>query len=195
MPDFSPLPTQRLAGTISVARPAAPKSTSLSSPATEVMTDLTYIHAAVITPSSSMESANAYMIQRGVRLLLVLNPNRSLAGLITSTDILGEKPLRFIQERRVRHDEVLVSDIMTPLDKLDAILLDEVTGTKVGHVIASLRDSGRQHTLVVERDAGGQTTVRGIFSRSQIERQLGMQIQSTGLAHSFAEIEARLAEN
>ena len=195
MPKSITLPVTRLGGSVTVSRPPAPKLVTADSPALDVMTDLTYIHAAVITPSSSLDSANAYMVQRSVRLLLVLNADRTLAGIITAADVLGEKPLRFVQERRVHHDELLVSDIMTPLAQVDAILLQDLQHAKVKHVIAILCESGRQHTLVIEPGKGGTSGVRGILSISQIERQLGAKIQYTGAARSFAEIEARIAPN
>lgn len=195
MRNYHPLPEQRLSGAVFVARPAPPKSVTAESPALDVMTDLKHTHSALIEPQTSMEGAHAYMIQRGVRLLLVLSPERSLAGIITATDILGEKPLRFSEERRVKHSEILVSDIMTPLDKLGAIPIADVKHAKVGEIISSLRESGRQHTLVKETDAHGKTHICGIFSLSQIERQLGMVIESTGVATTFAEIEATLLSN
>ena len=191
MRDYHTLPAQRLTGSVFVARPAPPKLVTLESPALEVMTDLRHMHAAVIEPQVTMESANAYMLQRGVRSLLVLNQDRALGGLITATDILGEKPLRFSEERRVKHHDILVSDIMTPLDRLEAIPFEEARHAKVGHVISSLRDSGRQHTLVIDKLLG-KVQVCGIFSLSQIEKQLGAPIESTGVANSFAEIEATL---
>ena len=187
MRTYHPLPEQRLNGAVFVARPAPPKSVAPESPALDVMTDLRFTHSALIEPHASVDAAHAYMVQRGVRMLLVLSPERSLAGIITATDILGEKPLRFSQERRVKH-----SDIMTPLESLGAIPLADVKHAKVGEVIASLRDGGRQHTLVMETDAHGKTDICGIFSLTQIERQLGMQIQSSGVATTFAEIEATL---
>ena len=191
MRDYHTLPAHRLTGSVFVARPAPPKLVTLESPALEVMTDLRHMHAAVIEPQVTMESANAYMLQRGVRSLLVLNQDRALGGLITATDILGEKPLRFSEERRVKHHDILVSDIMTPLDRLEAIPFEEARHAKVGHVISSLRDSGRQHTLVIDKLLG-KVQVCGIFSLSQIEKQLGAPIESTGVANSFAEIEATL---
>jgi CBS domain-containing protein len=192
MRDYHPLAAHRLNGTVSISRPPAPPSVMLGSPASAVMTDLQHVYAAVIKPHASMETANSYMVQRGVRLLLVLNPDKSLAGLITSTDVLGDKPLRFIQERRVKHSEILVSDVMTPLDRLEAISLEDVARANVGHVIASLHDSGRQHTLVTTTDAQGKTIVCGIFSRSQIEKQTGIPIEASEVAKTFAEIEATL---
>ena len=192
MRNYHPLPQQRLSGSIFVARPAPPKSVTPDSPALDVMTDLRHTHSALIEPQTSMEAAHAYMVQRGVRMLLVMSPERSLAGIITATDILGEKPLRFSEERRVKHSEILVSDIMTPLEKLGAIPVADVKHAKVGEVIASLRDSGRQHTLVMDTLAHGKTEICGIFSITQIERQLGMTIPSSGVATTFAELEATL---
>lgn len=192
MRNYHPLAEKRLSGAIFVARPAPPKSVTPESPALDVMTDLRHTHSALIEPQTSVEAAHAYMVQRGVRMLLVMSPERSLAGIITATDILGEKPLRFSQERRVKHSEILVSDIMTPLDKLGAIPIADVRHAKVGEVISSLRDTGRQHTLVMDTDAQGKTQICGIFSLTQIERQLGAVIESSGVATTFAEIEATL---
>ena len=121
MPDYHILPAQRLTGAVRVASPAPPKSVTLASPALEVMTDLRHVHAGVTEPHMTMEAANVYMMHRGIRSLLVLDQDKLLCGILTATDILGEKPLRFIQQRQVKHNEILVSDIMTPLDRLEAI--------------------------------------------------------------------------
>ncbi len=195
MPNYHALTAQRLTGTVQVSRPVAPKSVTSESPALDVMTDLRKTYAAVIEPQVTMESANAYMKQRGVRSLLVLNQDRILAGFITTADILGEKPLRFIQERGVKHNEILVADIMTPLNHLEAIPIQEVQHAKVGDVIASLRENGRQHTLVMEKNAAGALVVCGIFSLTQIGKQLGIAIPSTEIAKTFAEIEAAVIAN
>jgi predicted transcriptional regulator len=192
MPDYHLLPAQRLTGAVRVISHAPPAPVILTSPALDVMTDLRVINAAVIEPDKTMESANAYMMQRGVRSLFVLAPDKLLCGLITASDILGEKPLRFIQERCVKHNEILVSDMMTPLDHLEAIPIQQVKHAQVGNVIATLLDTGRQHTLVIENDVDGRPMVCGIFSLTQIEKQLGVSIQSTEVAKTFTEIEAAL---
>lgn len=192
MSNYNPLPAQNISGAVRVFQPAAPKHVVLESPALDVMTNLRRINAAVIEPDATMESANAYMIQRRVRLLFVVKQDCTLVGLITATDILGEKPLRFIQERRVKHNEIQVSDIMTSLKNLEAIPLEEVAHAKVGNVVNSLRESGRQHTLVIEKSADGTPTICGIFSLTQIEKQLGIAITPTEAAKTFAEIEATL---
>ena len=190
--DYHTLSARYPTGTVLVSRPPQSKSVTLESSALDVMTDLRHNDAAVIEPHVSMEFANSYMIQRGVRSLLVLNQDHSLRGIITATDILGEKPLRFIQDRRVKHDEITVSDIMTPLERLEVIPIEEVQNAKVGHVVASLCDTGRQHILVMENNADNKPSVCGIFSLTQIERQLGVTISSTKVSENFAEIEEML---
>ncbi|SFE75981.1 CBS domain-containing protein [Nitrosomonas sp. Nm166] len=192
MNGYKSLDVQYLSGTVRISQPVSPNPVTLDSPALEVMTDLRKIHAAVITPSITMEIANTYMMQRGVRTLLVMNDDDSLAGIITATDILGEKPLRFIQERGVKHSEILVMDIMTPLEKLEAIPLEEVERARVGNIMVSLRESGRLHALVIDDNTIGLPRICGIFSWTQIEKQLGMIITPTNVAQSFAEIESTL---
>ena len=189
--DYQPLSAQYLSGKILVSHPSQSKPVTLESSALDVMTDLRHNNAVVIEPYVSMEFANSYMIQCRVRSLLVLH-EQSLIGIITATDILGDKPLRFIQERHVKHNEILVSDIMTPLDRLEAISITEVQNARVGQVVASLRDTGRQHILATESNGDGKSSVCGIFSFTQIERQLGAKISSTKIADSFAEIEESL---
>jgi CBS-domain-containing membrane protein len=195
MRDFRPLPAHALGAHTSVCRPDAPKPVTIDSFALEVMTDLQRVYAAVIEPQESMEAAKQYMIQRGVRLLLVLGQEKNLLGLITANDIQGEKPMRVVQERGIRHSEIIVSDVMTPLDRVQAIPIEEARSAKVGHVIASLKSAGRQHALVVETASSSHTAVRGIFSLSQIARQLGVPIQTTEVAKTFAEIEVMLMAN
>jgi len=46
---------------------------------------------------------------------------------------------------------------------------------------------------VVERDRYGGQIVRGLFSATQIARQLGVSMQMTEVARTFSEIEATLA--
>ncbi|SER68716.1 CBS domain-containing protein [Nitrosomonas sp. Nm51] len=195
MTEYHILPTQRLSGVVRVFESAPAKRVTLQSPALDIMTDLRHSHVATIEPNANIDLANLYMKQRGVRSLFVLNDNHTLRGVITATDILGEKPVRFNQERHLKRSEILVSDIMTPLNSLEAISIDDVRHAKVGHIIASLRDAGRQHTLVMDRENDGSLIICGIFSLTQIEKQLGQAIPLTEVAKTFAEIETTVVSN
>ena len=193
MDHFTALPTHPLNGTAGLCEPdPTAMQYTFESPAARVMTDLAQVNAVVVDPNATMDAAHAIMLKRGVRLLLAMDADKLLAGLITATDILGEKPMTLVRERRIRHDEILVADVMTPVSRLDAFDWKAVQAARVGNVVARLQQARRQHALVTHTTGSGQVLVRGIFSLSQIARQLGIPLQLPEAANSFAEIEAAL---
>jgi signal-transduction protein with cAMP-binding, CBS, and nucleotidyltransferase domain len=133
------------------------------------------------------------MIRRGVRLLLVTDDDRRVHGLITATDILGEKPVTLRMTDGISRQDLKVRDLMVTVDHLEVLNYQDVARAQVGHIVETLNKAGRQHALVCEREPGDIDAVRGIFSLSQIARQLGVTIPPTEIARTFAEIEAALA--
>jgi CBS domain-containing protein len=186
---YSPLSHSLLAAGARVAQPTAPGRVTLDDPAFSVMTDLREVSAATTRHEETIDAAQAVMIRRGVRLLFVLARDGAVAGVITTTDLLGEKPLRFAQQRGISHKDILVEDIMTPASSIEALSMLDVAQMRVGHIVATLKDAGRKHLLVSEENG---RRVRGLFSASQVARQLGMEVQTFEVASSFAEIEAAL---
>lgn len=189
MREYSALTLVRLAAGARVAEPQGPDRVTLDDPAFAVMTDLRSVPAATTTPGESMARAHALMIQRGVRLLFVVDPSGALAGVITATDLLGEKPMTFMQSRGVAHTEITVADIMTPASMLEAIPLQDVAQMRVGHIVATHRAVRRQHIMVAE---DGGRRVRGLFSAAQVARQLGLELHTMEVAQSFADVKAAL---
>ena len=186
-------------------RPQQPQAArvTLESPALDVMTDLARVSPATIRPQAPLEGANRFMISRGVRLLLVIDVRDTVLGVLTATDVLGEKALRVAAERGIRRGELTVADLMTRAEQVEVIEFADVEGARVGHVLETLRRAGRQHALVVDHDVVTassplerplhQAMVRGIFSVSQLARQLGLLLPQAGeVARTFAEIEAAL---
>jgi len=176
---------------------------TLESPALDVMTDLARVSPATIRPQAPLEGANHFMISRGVRLLLVIDVRDTVLGVLTATDVLGEKALRVAAERGIRRGELTVADLMTPAEQVEVIEFADVEGARVGHVLETLRRAGRQHALVVDHEVVAASSplerplrramVRGIFSVSQLARQLGLLLPQAGeVARTFAEIEAAL---
>ena len=167
------------------------------SPATAVMTDLSRVAAVTTRSFATVDEAHRSMIAHGVRALFVVDAQATVLGILTSTDVLGEKPIQVAEQRGKRHDEVFVREVMTPADRLEAMDFEEVQRARVGDIVASLRQSGRQHALVIEAasaDAASPArTVRGIFSLTQIARQLGLPHQAVhDVPRTFAEIEAAI---
>jgi CBS domain-containing protein len=190
MREYSPLDHLPLAARARLARAAGSGRVTLDDPALAVMTDLRVVPAATTSAGESVDRAHAFMLQRGVRLLFVLDREGLLEGLITATDILGEKPLRLTQQRGIGHGELAVADLMTPAPQLEALALQDVAQMRVGHVVATLKQVRRQHVMVCE-DGGG--VVRGLFSAAKVARHLGVQLQAFEVASTFADIEAALA--
>jgi CBS-domain-containing membrane protein len=189
MREYAPLTLTRLEQRSRVAEPMTPGRVTLDDPAFSVMTDLREVSAATTRPDETIDTAHAIMIRRAVRLLFVLDHDGTVCGVITATDLLGEKPMRFMQARGVSHSEILVEDIMTPASMLEALAILDVAQMRVGHIVATLKAVGRKH-LMVSEDGGRR--IRGLFSASQAARQLGIEVQTFEVARSFAEVEAAL---
>ena len=164
------------------------------SPAIEAMTDFSRVPAVTIAAGASLTEANARMISRGVRLLMVTGVDEQVQGLITARDLLGEKPLQLLQARGGRREDLTVADLMVRIGAIDTLYLTEVLNASVGDIFNALKTLGRQHILVEDVDqASGRPRVRGIFSATQIGRQLGVPVLGFDLPQTFAEIEAALA--
>ena len=192
----SPLPTKRLpSGTvIAQARDWQTDPVTLDSPALEVMTDLTTVKAATVGPSMTLRQAEQTMIYLGVRTLFVVSEMPAIEGLVTSTDLHGNQQMRLVQQRNIRYEELCVADVMAGLSDLDAIDYEDMKAATVGNVVATLRRHGRNHLLVSEATAGEQRRrVRGVISRTQIERQLGLPVPVTEVANTFADVVQMLA--
>ncbi len=168
-----------------------PAQATSMSPALDAMTDLTHVTPAGIELDASLHKAEERMKHAQVRLLFVLDGSHRLLGLVTLNDIHGERPLRVQRDLGITHAEIRVRDIMTPIGQLETMSMHDVEDARIGDVILTLKRSGRQHALVVERTPEG-TAIRGIFSVTRISRQLGITVDTSGIASTFAELEAAL---
>jgi CBS domain-containing protein len=165
------------------------------SPAIEAMTDFLRVNLVTIGAGESLVDANARMISRGVRMLIVSAPDDGVLGLITARDIMGEKPMQLAQSRGCKRDELRVTDLMTPIGSVDTLYLNEVLNARVIDILDALKHLGRQHILVEDIDpATGLPRLRGMFSATHIGRLLGVPVLGFELASTFAEIEAALAD-
>jgi len=165
------------------------------SPAIEAMTDFMRVSVVTVGAADSLVEANARMISRGVRMLIVSAPDDGVVGLITARDVLGEKPMQLAQSRGCKRDELLVADLMTPIGSVDTLYLNEVLNVRVIDILDALKHLGRQHILVEDIDpTTGLPRLRGMFSATHIGRLLGVPVLGFELASTFAEIEAALAD-
>lgn len=192
--DYKPLNTRPIDLAAGFHRPAGAPSVRMDSPALDAMTDLARVQVATTTPETSLTQATQAMIDRGVRLLLVVNADGRLAGLITARDTMGERPIKHIHANGGSYADLRVRDCMTPARAIEVLTMEQISRAEVGHMVATLKSLGRQHALVVDKDplSGGEM-IRGIFSTTQIGRQLGVNVQAFEVAKTFAEIEMALS--
>jgi len=172
---------------------AALDRVTMNSPALEVMTDLRRSRAVTIAPDTPVPIALTVMIHANVRLLVVLGTAGLVCGLISARDLGGEEPLRIAARERIAHESVQVAQVMTPIDGMRPLDLGQVEHAMVRDVVRHLIDTRRQHVLVLERLAAADYAACGIFSATQIGRQLGHElVLDDGRAQSFSELERLL---
>jgi len=191
---YGPVPSQPMRTGAVVLQPPLEVASpvTLDDSALTVMTDLTRVPAVLVDPDVDIEAAMRMMIRRNVRSLFVVDVNSEILGLITATDLLGEKPLQHIQQHGGRRDDIRVRELMTPHARLEVLPMAQVARACVGQVVATLVQASRQHAMVVEDGPDGRQQVRGVFSATQLEKQLGQLVPAESVAHTFAQIEAAL---
>lgn len=192
---YHPLATVVLNADSSYSHPAElPIVLHWEDPALMAMNDLKIANAITIDPEASITEAELEMRVCHSHLLLVVDQEQKVRGLLASEDLLGELPLKIAQERKFKRAQIPVKLIMTPREKVVALTLKEVSHAKVGHIIETLHQAHQHYALVVEEVAGSsQQLVRGIFSLHQISKRLGEDVTSDLMeAKSLYELHKRI---
>jgi CBS domain-containing protein len=171
--DFSEQPKIRSVGVLPTRKPAEyPQELKSKDPALQAMTDFTRKYAITVAPEMQIDAALNDMVRLGVRSLLVVRAD-SVIGLITSYDIEGPRMARFAERSAAtRREDIRVSDIMTEWENLPTLDWHTVQTATIADLLEIFEGVGVMHLLVVESDECGAEVVRGLISRSRIERQL-----------------------
>jgi CBS domain-containing protein len=172
--DFAEQPRLSAAGVLPMRRPARiDQRLRLGDPALRAMTDFTRTFAITVAADRRLDAALADMIKLGVRSMLVVRDG-GVIGLITSYDIEGSRAERAATgpEDARRRGDMRVRDIMTPWPDLHALDWRTLQTAKILDLLEIFDGIGVMHLLVVEIDEGGTEVVRGLISRSRMEREL-----------------------
>lgn len=155
-------------------RSTADLPVKLGDPAIRIMTDFTREEPATVDEELQIDAALTHMIRVGVRALLVVREQK-VVGFITSYDIEGERPLQYLQRSNyTRHQDLQVGDVMTPWSDLVTLDWRAVKDASVGDLLEAFREIDAMHLLVVETAPDATTHVRGLFSKTRLQRQLGL---------------------
>ena len=149
-----------------------------------VFTDFSRVYPLTITADKPIDYALEKMKNAGVRLLLVVNKKHHMIGLIGADQIMGDDPVRLVEDRQLDHSQITVEMLMQPQKKIRVLEFSHLRDARVGHIVATLHGLEQKHILVVDNDM-----IRGLFSASQISKQLGRNIHDEETpAHSLAEM-------
>ncbi|HTY48463.1 MAG TPA: CBS domain-containing protein [Steroidobacteraceae bacterium] len=148
----------------------------LQDPALRVLTDFSLERPVTVTEDYPVDYALREMKRANVRSMLVIRDD-VVTGLITSYDIQGERPLQVLLEFGfLRRTEIEVRHIMAPWDSVPVLALSTVRAAQVHQVVEFFRHTRATYLIIIEYAGHGGAFVRGLISRTRLERQLGTAI-------------------
>lgn len=164
----------------------------LNDPATSVMIDFAEFKPITVTGALPMTEALNEMKIQDIHFLLVKS-DKNIMGMVCSEDILGSKPIKIIQERRIDRSKVTVKMLMAPIEKIITFKLKAVQQSRVGNVVATLQEYQKHYALVVDdEESNDEQVLCGMFSTWQISRQLHMDLEDPiRTAKSISELQRK----
>jgi CBS domain containing-hemolysin-like protein len=162
------------------------KDLSLDDPAIAVMTDHRIERAPLINADRSLDRAMRQMAEDNCSMLIINDGNEGIAGLVTSADITGEKPIQHSKDTGKKRSELMVRHLMTKVEDIPALTIQDVLDSKIGDILHTLNEIGSEYVLVTMSE-NGNTAIRGVFSARSIARSLKIFFDPSPAARTFAE--------
>jgi len=141
-------------------------------PALTVMTDFRELASITVAESAPIDAALEHMKHAGVRCAFATNESERVVGLITSYDIVGEKPLRHARTVTAQRKDILVRDIMVRIADWKVAYITDLERSTVEDVRRRFDESALTHLPVVEPQQSGQLRLRGLLSAAKVRRLL-----------------------
>jgi predicted transcriptional regulator len=184
-PAYTPRDFIPLQSGLHIERPEEPPElVHFHDPAMLVFTDFARVYPVTISADRTIDYALHKMKNSGVRLLLVVDKKNRLIGLIGADKIMGDEPVRLAEDKQIDHSQITVAMLMQPQKSIQVLESSHLRDARVGHIVATLHHLEQKYVLVVD-----QGIVSGLFSASQISKQLGRNILKEEMpAHSLAEM-------
>lgn len=149
-----------------------PWQVEMTDPASSVMTDFRVRALFKVDPEDTIDEALHNMKVAGLRIGFVVDAtSEKITGMITSYDIMGEKPMRYLQSvGGVTHDEIKVKDIMEKLEDCVCVDMHHVEQVNVQALLDAFQRTGRTHFPVLDSIEGKEHRLRGLFSSAKVLR-------------------------
>jgi CBS domain containing-hemolysin-like protein len=153
-----------------------PWQIELTDPAISAMTDFRVSALFKVSPEDTIEDALQKMKIAGLRLGFVIDDKSNfIKGIVTSYDIMGEKPMRYLQsmgfaDSGVTHKDIQVKDIMEKVSDWISVEMQNVEISTVQSVLDVFQKTGRTHIPVLDTKEGKEHRLCGLFSSSKVLR-------------------------
>ena len=184
-PAYTPRDCIPLQTNLPIERPEQPPElVHFHDSAMQVFTDFARVYPVTVTADRTIDYALHKMKNSGVRLLLVVDKKHHMIGLISAYQIMGDDPVRLAEDRQLDHGQIMVGMLMQPQSDIKVLEFSHLRDARVGHIVATLHQLEQRYMIVVD-----QGIISGMFSASQISKQLGRKILEEEMpAHSLAEM-------
>jgi len=141
--------------------------------AVTVMTDFRERASVTVPDTATIDEALEHMRHNGVRSAFTIDDQTHfVVGLITAYDIVGEKPMQYMQPRAMRRDEILVRDIMQRLSAWRVVDIKQIERATVAAVSELFTEKRLTHVPVMETSETGEQRLRGLLSAAKVKRLL-----------------------
>lgn len=153
-----------------------PWQVELTDPAASVMTDFNVRALFKVSAEDTIDEALQKMKVAGLRIGFVVDgTSDKILGMITSYDIMGEKPMRYLQsvgfaDRGVTHKDIKVKDIMEKVEDWVSVEMKNVETVNVQALLDVFQKTGRTHLPVIDSHEGKEHHLRGLFSSAKVLR-------------------------
>ena len=161
---------------------------NLNAPALTVFTDFQVREPEVVNKSMLASDALEHMKMAKVKSLLVVDDHDHVKGFVGLAHVQGVYLMQAAKKHDVVPAEVTVGMMMIDIHHVDMINYKDLSNARVGHIARMLHDKSYHHLLAYDEEDDGSIYIRGIFSRSRLNRLLGTQIGSDFSVSSVADI-------
>jgi CBS domain-containing protein len=169
--------------------PQPPLVVHLDDPAVWALDDFSHHKPITVHLDDTLAEAEELLTAAHGRVALVLDHNNHIKGLLSREDLMGDKPIRISQTRKIPRGEIPVHALMQTREQLLVIQYADLKNAKVGHIKATLMHHRKHFALVVTvGETLCQQTVCGMFSLISIGKQLGTVIRDEMFAYSLVDI-------
>lgn len=141
-------------------------------PAMSVMIDYRTRSSVTVSETARLDNALEHMKHAGVKCAFVIDEKKTVIGMITAHDMLGEKPQQHMHFTGATHDDVLVKDIMQKISDWRVADIKDIEQSTVGDVWEAFNETRMTHLPVMETTESNEQRLRGLLSFAKVKRLL-----------------------